>query len=364
MKALRIFDLSLTIKDAFDRQYNVLRNRRNEEHTRILKMYRPEAVGKADEESKRYYETELAKLQKKCLDEFAAEYESVVKVQKAKVAARPDRLTLERLHALEGLPVTEQEFKWIAETWGGKGYWTDKILQRIAEQNGVDCRRMFDPDAGRIMEIVNDLKNRFEIYINADDAERDYDSVLYSMHPGQIMRLESLLDEGQNPGYSPKKQAARILHEAANAPNVLRQAEILSKTYRTAPVRVRMEMIKQIQNGEIRLYDDVLREMPFDLDLEARELARQEQAAQKAVDMIKANDSYASILAAISEAGGIRGENKNPFLEDMLKKNFPNNEDVQRHIALYGSMERIAKARSEESEANAGDTDTEGKGET
>lgn len=328
MKELEIFAQAAVIRDSFEARRKQLEKRREEERKEIFRTYRPGAASDAAKaESKNYFEREMSSLREKCRNKFDEAYQKVVMAQKARVNQQIREKDAELFRVLDSLPMSESEFRFLVEAQGNRSYWFDRKLEALAERNGIDAKDMIDPSVGTVMEVLNNLKERVTLFLDAEGEERESYAVLAALHDTSLSRLENALVAGADPGFSPEKKAKKLLHEAASsAPNVVAQAQNLASAYRTASEPVQLAMITEIESGKIRLYEEAVKLSGIDYDGAKAEAARQRTKAIEAAEKLTADDSFMDFAKAIYAAGGMA----NPFLREAFEKKLPNNEVLRR----------------------------------
>lgn len=356
MKALEIFDRVAVLRDAFDLRTKQLAKRREEERRQNERAYKPgDFLRKAEEESKAYYKKEMEAARESFQKQFDSLYNAEITRQKARILGRPDTQTMAFLQALEGVPVTEYELKCIAENYRGRSVWTDRVMKKLAEENGINTRGWFDPSPGAVLEVLDNLQGKAAIFLSAEGKERDEYPTLAALHDSTLSRLEDSLLSGTDPGFSPQKQAMKILHRAAQSPDFLTQGKTLAQGFRQSSDAVQMAIIDLIESGKApKLYSEVLDSL--DVDPVKREMVEQKKRAERAMQTIHSDSTFYDMAKAVYAAGGTG----NPYIGQMLEKAFPGDIRVKSVMeALATPTARTAQSGENDSNMVSGAAPTE-----
>ena len=352
MKHLEIFDNVAVLRDTFDAGYKKLEDRRKRESTENKRLYKPgEPLRQHEEESKAKFKEDLEKLRDKMREDFEEVYTHEAAKQQARVLKRPDSVTFETLKSLEGLPISEREYAFLIDNYRGRSLWSDKMLRRLAEANDIEVGDRLDPGVETVMSVLDDLKARVELFISAEGKDRGSYVVLDSVHDARLAKIEKRLSAGADPGFTPDKQAKRLLLEAADSFNVLEQTQKLSHAYNTASPAVQAEMIDLLEGGKVRLHDVAVKNSGIPFDEVVKQNSEMRRKAKEAADAIIPGESFIDTAKKMAKAGGI---GNNPFLADTVLAKHGSNERIRTLVEVMEStMKTATQGTADQASGNA-----------
>lgn len=352
MKHLEIFDYTTVLRDTFNLEYNKLKNRRDAESTENKKNYRPgEPLRQREEASKTRFKEDVERLRNKVKKDFNEIYEEEVTKQKARVLKRPDSVTLDMLRTLEGLPISEREFAYLIDNYAGRSYWGDKMLQGLAQANDIEVDGRLDPSVDVVLDTLDDLKARLELFVNAEGKDRGSYMILNCLHDNTLVKIEKRLDAGADPGLSPERQAKRLLHEVASAFNILEQTQKLSHAYNNASPAVQVAMVDLLEQGKIHLHGDAVQASGIPYDETVKKTTEMRRKAKEAADAIIPGEPFSDTVRKMAKAGGI---GNNPFLADTVLAKHNDNEKIRTLVEVMEStMKTATQETADQASANA-----------
>lgn len=199
-----------------------------------------------------YAET-VKRARSQALDAIEEGYSKAVNAEKSKLRGFCDAAPVFRsLELLKGLPLTVEEFSELVDIYGGKSYWSDKLLKEVADNNGIDPAGMLELDFGYKMQILTDIRDYFSRKIENFDIERDdVDLLGVSLSDNMIRLTEEKLTNGFiNYSFTPERRARMMLDDAGKLNNPFLIASRVSNLLKTADIETAGAVADIVENSE------------------------------------------------------------------------------------------------------------------
>lgn len=308
MKKLTIFDSASVLRDMFGDFVKKNEMERKHELGEAKKIYRPgpELTRRLAEINIRHDEAREKRRNAllKDFDETSGGYNDCVSDVKRKVEKVDAGLM--QLRYLDDFVVTPAEWEILVEKHSGS-YWADRMLKLMAEKSGIVVdANLFDPDADAVMGVLSDLRKRVTDFL--DSAGSDSYKELDALHPAQLQKLENKLMSGSDPGYSPKKQAGRLLGEVASTQDVFSQSQKIRNILETCPEDVKKHFLIGLESGQRHILDDAIRASGADrlIDMKNKTHVSNVKKAREAVDKLRELDpgNWYEAARILTAAGG------------------------------------------------------------
>ena len=336
MRKIELFDTVEVIRDTFGKFVSDNEAKRKEEINTYKARWKPgkELNDKIREVNSRYDELRQNK-KDSLLFSFDEGFEKTVAHVKGRVLA-VDSGIAKHLRELKSFPVTAIEFQILVEKYGNTSYWANKALKAIAEQNNITyANDLFNPDADEIINVITELRGRLITYMDKA-GDGSYEEVAL-LHPSQLKKLEDRLVIGQDPGFSPEKQARRLLTDVASKRDVFNQANAIKNILATVPDGVRKKFLLGLEAGWSNILDDAIRVSGADelIDVVNKAHVKDMKAARAAVDELRQMDApgdWYKAASIIARHGGANSE-----MAEAIKEAFPENNTFQDVISVMSS---------------------------
>lgn len=137
---LEIFTMAKVTVDAYQARFEKAKKKREERFKNLNANYKPGSplfVKERDRITSEFQE-EVEKARHDLMAEFEEELMRLKAVETAKVAviSNETKTMMSVLDCLETKTVSVDEYKVLAEHYGGKSYWIDRLLERVADKCG------------------------------------------------------------------------------------------------------------------------------------------------------------------------------------------------------------------------------------
>lgn len=164
-----------------------------------------------------------------------------IETAKVAVISNETKTMMSVLDCLETKTVSVDEYKVLAEHYGGKSYWIDRLLERVADKCGI-MDSMVQPGLSVKMEVLQALEQNVREYIDGYDGENkcfpvtSSDKYIYKME-------ESYTNSYSNVRLDSREQAKRMISKALNEGSSLDRSFVLANMLRTSTPDIQDEML-------------------------------------------------------------------------------------------------------------------------
>ncbi len=242
---LEIFTMAKITMDTYQARYEKAKKKREERFRNLNANYKPGSPLFLEERNKIVpdFEAEIAKARNDLMMEFEDSLMKLRAIETAKVAviSNETKTMMSVLDCLETKTVSVDEYKVLAEHYGSKSYWIDRLLERVADKCGI-MDSMVQPGLGTKLEILKTLEQNVREYIDGYDGENKCFPVTSS--DKYIYKME----ESYTNGYSgvhldSREQAKRMISKALNEGSSLDRSFVLANMLRTSTPDIQDEML-------------------------------------------------------------------------------------------------------------------------
>lgn len=177
------------------------------------------------------YNSELEKIEKdfkKSIDELKDECRSVyiplieeLEVQERTRASTVNRHLIEEVKLFQDMTLTADEFGALLHRYGNKDYYVDRVLESIAEKNGITTNGRtvtgeplrIEPSLATKLQILAELKEQADYILNKyGTPEEDTKARIGALFPSVLQRAEMLYTNGLcEDGFTSRQIAIRVV---------------------------------------------------------------------------------------------------------------------------------------------------------
>lgn len=211
----------------------------------------------------------------------------------------------DELEHIAKIPLSVDEFDLIVEKYSGKYYFIDRLLCKIATDNGINPDSVpVQPEIGQKLEAMAKAEQYVKKFINEFDGEaRASLELLVSDKTAQKLEREAT---GNYVGVSldADAQAKRLVTTALSKPNLLSRASYLANAIRTSKPETGEKILEMLAEKD----DPIIKEYPAKMlgVTEAAERFRETdleniRVAKKAIDSIRAAKNKPQRMAVIAD---------------------------------------------------------------
>lgn len=286
------FDKIIVIRDQYKNAYNQAKQARKAAMDDLKANYRknsprweeltkqiPEEFNTAIEEAKTRALHDL---------EEATEHEKMILTADVKASFKSS--TVKELQGLlsmlDGCALTIAELQTLADCYGNRSYWCDRLLENFCAKHGM-VSTPIQPDFATKLEVIEEMNGLIErllkYYDGNDSAE---EKTFASTHTNVIDAAEARYtnDFAGVSNVPQEKAVRRALHAVYGAPDIMEQSQALANVLRTSSGATRDAIIgKLIKDG--RLPEAVLKFSHFDK-------VAAEYTASKAIEAEEVDNPY------------------------------------------------------------------------
>lgn len=257
------FGLLTVARDAFISNINAAKARKKERLKLMQENLRPGGAAFEKERSSIYedYKNETEKAKREVLSAIDKGFEDAKEKELLKVHGIADAAaSLRVLETLRGLPVSAAEFKELCSMFAGKSVWSDKALRGIAQQNGINTKGLLEPELSEKMEVLAELKEKFEKTLEDFNIEnKDVDLLGVSLSDPYIRLAEERFSGGfVNYEWSADRKAAALLDECSKERTPYMVASKVNNILETADVATARAMVERLEEKDAGYWHDIL----------------------------------------------------------------------------------------------------------
>lgn len=187
-KKTELFDSIRVVRQAYADRYNQITAEFNNSTSKAKRDFKGLRLQEELNKIKAEYAKNLEEEREKAKDFVSQHVEAVKESEGAKVRAIPEA-ELNRLKALNDLPLSTAEITALIDQYGNKSYWADKFLSLLAEKNGVDA--LFPADYQTKVDVISAIESAIMGFIDhyCGDGDTKY-TVLLAASDARIFELE------------------------------------------------------------------------------------------------------------------------------------------------------------------------------
>jgi hypothetical protein len=350
----QFFDLCGVVRDNYKRKMQKASKDYEQKLAEIREKYKGGFAQEESRKAKQHFEeirqTLTEEAQKSVLDAFGeAEIKEKARVSCFTVASDKMRA----LDALQGVPISREEFALIAENCAGCGYWVQSKLRKIAEENGIMQAPGLDATFSEKMEALQTARDRLLEYIE----KADFDKPDFSVTDTALRSLESRFSNGfQHYGMSAEKSAGLVLDKAKKTGDTVAAALIVKNALETAEDAVKAEIIKQLHGS----YWESVKE--YGVNAVIDRMQKKEKTSAKEALALVTDARLAGEVAKLTEAerdaarygSGIYPENTGSARKiDKQGLEFLKTEEGRQMVARFERVQEDVKRRAEDRKKEA-----------
>ena len=178
-KQLQIFALARVCADTYEKEYNKADKKRKEAWNDLNRNFvkgSPKFIEYRDSIEPTFQE-KIKKTREKVIAEFEAEFEDLRKteIEKVKIINSGSEKMMDILGRLENIPISVDEFNYLAEQYGNHGYWVDRYLSSIGKKNGMQEIEI-QPDITTKLSVLEELKSNLYGFFDKYKNDNSYSS--------------------------------------------------------------------------------------------------------------------------------------------------------------------------------------------
>lgn len=254
-KKIQLFDSVKITRQAYADKYNQLTAEFNNSITRAKKDYKGLRLQEELNKLKVEYAESLEKERERAKEFVSQHIDEAKETEGAKVRVIPEA-ELNRLKALNDMPLSTAEISALIDQYGNKSYWSDKFLSLLAEKNGVDA--LFPADYQTKTDVIDELEGAIMSFIDnyCGDGDTKY-TVLLAASDARIFELEK--EYTSNHAYSKLSRtqiAERVRATILSQKDDVSRGMVLRNALRNADEKLKVSLLYRL--SEEGISDDVV----------------------------------------------------------------------------------------------------------
>ncbi len=258
-KQLQIFALARVCADTYEREYNKADKERKDAWNDLNRNF-VKGSPKFTEYRDRIepeFQAKIQKAREKVTAEFEAEYEDLRKteINRVKSISSGSEKIMDILGILENIPISVDEFNYLAEQYGNHGYWTDRYLASIGQKNGMqECD--IQPDITTKLSVLEELKSNLYGYFDKYKNDNSYCSDVL-VADVTFQKLEKRYTNNYaGISLNGKESGKRIALEGLNKADALERSMYLANALNTATPEVQEGILLELVKNHEQIADN------------------------------------------------------------------------------------------------------------
>lgn len=348
------FDLCGVVRDNYKRKMQKASKDYEQKLAEIREKYKGSFAQEESKKAKQHFEeirqTLTEEAHKGVLDAYQeAEIKERARVGCFTIAADKMRA----LDALQGVPISREEFEIIADSCAGAGYWVQSKLRKIAEENGIMQAPGLDATFSEKMQALQTARDWMLEYIE----KADFDTPNMSVTDTALRNLERDFSNGfTHYNLSPEKSAGLVLDRAKRTGDIREAALIVKNALETAEDAVKAALVNQLQGSFWESVKD------YGVGAVIDRMQKKEKTSAKEALALVTDARLAGEVAKLTEAerdaarygSGIYPENTGSARKiDKQGLEFLKTEEGRAMVARFERVEADVKHRAEDRKAEA-----------
>ena len=300
------------------KKYEEEKNKVRQDINRTSKRYDVEM-----ERAENEYKNSIDSLKTECRGLYEPLMEEL-EVRARSYAGRVNRAMLEEVKLFESIPLTADEFGALLNNYGNKNYYVDRVLESLAETNGITTNGLttlleplsLEPDLNTKLSILRDLRGQAEhILENFGTVNEDTLARTGALFPTVLQRAEKLYTNGLYEDTLNSKQIALRVVDSIRA-NPGNGHRIIDNALANASKATRNALLNILSDEETKGLSYAINKSKARLEIQAFSNNEKNvyKAAEHAVSRIYENISDSDGINAI-----ISANRDNPYFVDMVK---------------------------------------------
>lgn len=358
MRKSPVFELARKTRDDYKRFWKSNEDRRAAELKKTVDVFKPgarqmEEMAAVKAKFDDRLETERARLKMK-FDDAVTRDRAILEEKIQRVPSDSLRV----LATLNDLPLSQRELVVLSEQFGKKNMWMDKALSVLADRNNLDIDGLIDIPVDVALEVLDELEDAVHNFL--ENHTDDFSSITTDsrVSDNTIFRLEESVYKQSRIEFTPKEMADRYLARCASSPDIMAQTKRLANAWNHADEATRKEILRCLDSGRFRIYDDAVRNVGLTEALEdfrgngngARQQAK--HVVERLKNAADAGNLSWAVVGRIIQAENATG---NAYLVEEIKAAFGENPEINRVLEVL-SVPGAAGPVSVSADKSSGDT--------
>ena len=255
---LEAFAAAAVCMDMYKQKFDTAKAKKEERFKRLNQNYKAGSPLFVEERNKITpdFNKEVEDARTELLSEFEDILDKTIVHEKAKVTVvtGSTKELLGTLKYLQDMPVSVDEYTTLTDSFGGKFYWIDRFLEKVADNNGIK-KTGVQPSLTVKLEVLETLAENVRNFINEYDGEDKVFSITSS--DKYIFSLEDKFTNGYAGIYlDAREQAKRMVSNALNKGDSLERGVTIANMLRTSTPEMQEEILSILAENDYPALSD------------------------------------------------------------------------------------------------------------
>lgn len=303
-KEYEVFSIAKVAMDCYKGRYERAKAKKKQRFESLNKNFVPGSPMFIAERDKitPEYEKEVEAARDEALKAFEDALEKAIACERghAMVISTETTRLMGVLDCLKDSTVSLDEYNALVEAHGGKSYWVDRFLEKIAEKNNI-FETGVQPSLTAKLEILNELAENTRQFMNEYDGEKK--NFIVTSSDKYIFHLEERYTNGYSGvRMSDKETAKRLVNKALGKGDSMERSVALSNMLRTSKPDMQYEILSLLAEGKYPALSDPTMSLTGAKDVVDRfekENSRNIKAADVAMGKVKGAKSHQERIGVI-----------------------------------------------------------------
>lgn len=255
---LEVFGAAKVAMDMYKNRYDKAKAKKEQRFKDLNTNYKPGSPMFVQGRDKIVpeFNSEVDKARHELLGEFSDVLSKTIAREKAEVTVigGSTKEILNTLSHIENMTMSLDEYNTLVGSFGNKFYWIDRMLEHLAERNGIKQTGLQPPLTTKL-QILNRLEKDVQEYISEyDGAEKEF---IVTSSDSYIYGLEKQYTNGYSGvGMNRKEKAKRMISEAFRKGDSMERACVLSNMLRTSEPEMQEELLTELAERDYAALSD------------------------------------------------------------------------------------------------------------
>lgn len=262
-KELQIFAITRVAADTYKKKYDEADKKRKEAWKDLNANFVP-----GSERFKKYkaaiepeFQEKIKKAKKSVLNEFNREFEDLreMEIARVKSVSQGSEKMMDVLDRLNDIPISVDEFGYLAEQYGNRSYWVDRKLIILSAKNGIqECA--VQPDITTKLGLLNELRDNLYSYVDKYENNNSYSADVL-VADVTLQKLEKRYTNNYSGiSLNARESGKRIVTDALNHGDAMERSMYLANALQTSTPDMQEGILYELcKNHEEITGDPVMR---------------------------------------------------------------------------------------------------------
>lgn len=257
VKMNELCDFLIVGRDAYKQKYKNAKQRKEDAIKALQRDFKPGTKRFTDEKQdiEKHFKEEVESAKKEAHDFLDDKFADLQSYEMARVETLGNLEEMQKLNAIADLPMSSMEVRLLAQKYGGKNYYYDKLLNQIAEKNGISAKGIetlgLQPSIDTKMHVLQQLRQQFNELLDTYKGDMNYKTEVL-LADSVVYRAEKLFTSGYSEGNMDDEAVARrAFANVLNQKNDMERGLALAEIMKNANDSIQREVLYKCASSNI-----------------------------------------------------------------------------------------------------------------